>query len=212
MGYEIVHLEVQLGRQKTLRLFIDFDWETADKEAKTVGIEDCVKVTRALDEPLDRIPEIEAVFHGAYELEVSSPGIERPLRTPKDFERFAGKEARIHVFRPLTGEELGNLAYQLSNPKQKNFLGTLSGFRDNRVLLAVPSGSADKKSAKKARDKHKDVKTDAGEPASRAHPKGMSGAEEVTIPLPLISKANLEPAFDIAAEGEPGKKGKRARP
>ncbi|MCM2323445.1 MAG: ribosome maturation factor RimP [Oligoflexia bacterium] len=187
LGYEIVHLETHLGRQKVLRLFIDC------LDGKTVGIEDCVKVTKALDEPLDQLREIEQTFPGGYELEVSSPGVDRPLRKPTDYERFAGREIRIHVFRPLTGEELSNAAYQLRNPKQKNFLGTLVGLRADRVLMAVPSGKAGKKPAKKAQNKHMDVKNSAaGEPDSRARM-----TEEVTIPLPLIAKANLEPQFSL---------------
>ncbi len=156
LGYEIVHLEVQNQRQKVLRLFVD--------SSKGVGIEDCVKVTKALDEPLDAMPEIEAVFKGHYELEVSSPGADRPLRRSKDYEKFSGKEARIHVFRPLTAEELENTGYHQKNPRQKNFLGTLKGVRGEKVLLALENKLG-----------------------------------EVTIPLPLISKANLEPRFDLAA-------------
>jgi ribosome maturation factor RimP len=161
LGYEIVHLECQLARQKTLRLFIDA------KGSQGVGIEDCVKVARALDEPLDQMPELDAVFKGAYELEVSSPGIDRPLRQPKDYEKFQGQEARIHVYRPLTAEEIGNAKYLEKNPRQKNFLGVLKGFRNDRVLLAVGTGSK------------------AGLPEL-----------DVEIPLSLISKANLEPKID----------------
>jgi len=136
MGYEVVHVEVQTHRQKTLRLFIDFAGETGDGE-KTVGIEDCVKVTKALDEYLDRSTEVESIFHGAYELEVSSPGVDRPLRQKKDYERFAGRKVRLHTFRPLSSEEMGNAAYFAKNPKQKNFTGVLKGLNGDRVLLEV---------------------------------------------------------------------------
>lgn len=138
LGYEVVHLEIQSHRQKQLRVFIDFTDPTV---RGGIGIEDCVKVTRALDEPLDQHPELEKVFHGSYELEVSSPGIDRPLRREKDFERFKGQRVKIHVFRPLTVEEIGNTEYQSKNPKQKNFLGTLSGVTNGKVGMKVEGGS-----------------------------------------------------------------------
>ena len=165
LDYEVVHLEIQTHRQKILRVFID---RLGSEKQTAIGIEDCVKVTRALDEPLDQVPEITEIFHGNYELEVSSPGVDRPLRQPKDFQRFSGRDVRIHVFRPLTGEELGNSDYQERNPRQKNFLGTLKGIVKDRVLLAI-GGTELKK-------------------------------EEISIPLPLISKANLEPNFEEERE------------
>lgn len=188
LGYEVVHLELQTHRQKTLRIYVDF----ADSaNGKTVGIEDCVVVTRALDEPLDQFPEVEAMFRGAYELEVSSPGVDRPLRQAKDFVRFAGKEIRIHTFRPLSGEEMGNPSYFEKNPKQKNFFGTLSGLahdeKGDRVLLAVSVGP----SAEKGKSKRK----------PKTNKEAAAGANaEISIPLPLISKANLEPQFDFGEE------------
>ena len=115
--------------------------------ARTIGIEDCVKVTRALDEALDQIPEIEGIFHGAYELEVSSPGVDRPLRRKKDFERFAGKLVRLHTFRALSEEEIGNREYFSRNSKQKNFVGELKGMNGDRIKLAISQG--EKASAKK---------------------------------------------------------------
>lgn len=163
LGYEVVHVEIQTHRHKVLRLFIDFS-ETPKAEASgkipAIGIEDCVKVTKALDEPLDQNSEVEALFHGAYELEVSSPGVDRPLRQKKDYERFAGRSVRLHTFRALSQDEMGNAAYFAKNPKQKNFIGVLKGLSGDRLLLAA-------------------------------------GDAEITIPLPLISKANLEPVFDF---------------
>jgi ribosome maturation factor RimP len=183
LGYEVVHLELQTHRQKTLRVFIDF----ADGNDKTIGIEDCVAVTRALDEPLDQISEIESILHGAYELEVSSPGVDRPLRQAKDFQRFAHSEVRIHTFRPLTADELGNASYFSKNPKQKNFFGTLLGINGDKVQLAVsPGPSAEKGKSKRKPKTNKEAET------------GTSA--EISIPLPLISKANLEPKFDFGSD------------
>jgi ribosome maturation factor RimP len=182
LGYEVVHLELN-PRQKLLRLFIDHLDRTDG-----VGIDDCVKVTRALDEPLDQLPEIDKAFGiGGYELEVSSPGVDRPLRTPRDFEKFKGREIRVHTFRPLNGEELGNPDYQSRNPKQKNFLGKLEGLSDGRVRIALNLAGGHDKSPKKPGAKRAAAKTNS--------------EEVVAIPLPLISKANLEPDFSQALEG-----------
>ena len=190
MGYEVVQIEVQTHRQKTLRLFIDF---TTPQEGRSVGIEDCVAVTKSLDEPLDQMPEVEAIFRGNYELEVSSPGVDRPLRTARDFDRFAGREIRIHTYRPLKAEEIGNAAYLDRNPKQKNFYGTLQGFVDNSVRLAIDPTGGDPQARKKAGGRNGKGKQKPGTDA-QAH---TNSAEVVAIPLPLISKANLEPKFEF---------------
>jgi ribosome maturation factor RimP len=190
LGYQIIHLEIQSHRQKVLRIFIDYMEPSSEK---TIGIEDCVKVSRALDEQLDQIPEVEAAFHGAYELEVSSPGVDRPLRLAHDFERFAGREVRIHVYRPLTAQELDDPKYQEKNPKQKNFFGTLRGLHEGKVLLALtqPKAASPKKAKKKSKaDLKAELTTNSAE--------GI----QVKIPLPLISKANLEPQFDFEGSDE----------
>lgn len=193
LGYEVVYLEILTNRQRTLRIFIDF----AQDEGQAIGIEDCVKVTRALDEPLDQIPEIEALFKGPYELEVSSPGVDRPLRTAQDYTRFNGKEVRIHVYRPLSAEELHNSEYQVKNPKQKNFLGTIKGFQENSVLLEISQSSAGAKSSK-ASGKKSQKKGKAGNGSEKDTAlTSTNSAEEVSIPFPLIAKANLEPRFEI---------------
>lgn len=205
LGYEIVHLEMHLGRQKILRLFIDF---RESREGRNIGIEDCVAVTRALSapaegqpganapetqDPLDAIPEFAAIFKGPYELEVSSPGVDRPLRTANDFARFSGRDARIHVYRPLTADELSNPNYQQKNPKQKNFVGTIQGFQNERVFLDVSPSGTQKISKPKA--KAADGKKDAARLRTNS-------VEVVSIPLPLISKANLEPVFEFPAESK----------
>lgn len=182
LGYEVVHVEVQTARQKVLRVFIDH-LGSASTEG-TIGVEDCVKATKALDEPLDQISEIDALFQGAYDLEVSSPGVDRPLRTENDFDRFAGRQVRIHTFRPLNEGEIANAPYLAKNPKQKNFLGKLEGFRDGKVRLSlVPLDG--KATGKK------------GKAPSKAPTPATNSAAEITIPLPLISKANIEPEFDF---------------
>lgn len=160
LGYRILHAEIQTHRQKVLRIFIDHL-----SPGQGIGIEDCVKVSRALDEPLETNAEVAELLPGNYELEVSSPGINRPLRTPEDFKAYAESRVRIHTFRPLSRTELNNAEYFDRHPKQKNFLGILKGVREGQVLLSV-----------------------------------LSTGEEnpvLTLPFPLISKANLEPEIDL---------------
>ncbi len=177
LGYQVVYVELQTHRQKILRIFIDF---LESREGVSVGIEDCVKVARALDEPLDQLPDLEAALKGAYELEVSSPGVDRPLRTENDFGRFKGRDVRIHTFRALGSAEIGNAKYAEKNPKQKNFLGVLGGLEGGKVLLTV-SHEMGKAAGKKSKAKKNDE----------------DSADRIEIPFPLISKANLEPQFDF---------------
>jgi ribosome maturation factor RimP len=178
-GYELVHLEMQMHHGKVLRLYID----RQDDSLGPIGVEDCANVSRALDEPLEAMPEIDKSFGGAYELEVSSPGVDRPLRKVRDFEKFAGRDARIHTFRPLTADEIGNADYQKRNPKQKNFLGRLSGVVENRaVKLTVLASMGTSTKGKKPSLKKKETER----------------TDEILLPLSLIAKANIEPDFDFS--------------
>jgi ribosome maturation factor RimP len=111
-GMELVHVECQRepgGR--ILRLYID--------RPGGVTLEDCAAISRQLGDLLDLKLEAEI----AYILEVSSPGIERPLSKLSDFEKFTGKTARIRTTSAING--------------QKNFTGTLSGVMDGRVHLQI---------------------------------------------------------------------------
>lgn len=189
LGYQIIYLEIQSHRQKTLRIYIDF---LDSAEGKSIGIEDCVKVSRGLEDHLDQDPKILALLADHYELEVSSPGVDRPLRTSHDFQRFAGQEVRIHVYRPMTGEELSNATYQAKNPKQKNFKGTLVGLQENKVILSL---SSHERGSQRSGNQKINKKSMVIENA-----KLTTNSEEgitLTIPLPLISKANLEPEFNF---------------
>jgi ribosome maturation factor RimP len=217
LGYDLVHLEIINTRQKLIRVYIDHTSAHLEAGADRgygagINVEDCAIVSRALDEPLDQMPEVEAIFSGTYELEVSSPGIDRPLRRSGDYERFKGREARIHVFRPLTAEEMGNPEYQQKNPKQKNFIGVLKGVRkgaagESVLLVLDPSKGSIKHAAKMAPKSAKSPKK--AKASVKGAPAPTNSVEEilnsdhlenkdiVAIPLPLISKANLEPDFEI---------------
>ncbi|HET8728186.1 MAG TPA: ribosome maturation factor RimP [Alphaproteobacteria bacterium] len=114
MGYELVrvHLTGGTGRP-TLQIMA----ERVDRVAMTV--DDCADISRAASAILD----VEDPIAGAYTLEVSSPGIDRPLTRLADFDRFAGFEARVETRLPVEG--------------RKRFRGRLLGTEDDRVKLAL---------------------------------------------------------------------------
>ncbi len=121
LGLEVV--EVEYGREgprMVLRIFID--------KSGGVGLEDCTALSHALGPALDVEGFPPGDPTGGYSLEVSSPGLERPLRKPADFRRFAGKKAQVKTFAKL---ELPGL------PGRRTFGGTLLGCDDERVELLV---------------------------------------------------------------------------
>ncbi|MBS1960004.1 MAG: ribosome maturation factor RimP [Bdellovibrionales bacterium] len=194
LGYELVAIEVQNHREKSLRVFIDLLNKTEehkgidDTSDRQVGItvEDCVKVTHALDQPLEANPIVDAVISGAYDLEVSSPGVERPLRKSTDFDRFAGELARIHTYRPLTGDETKAPEYSSKNPKQKNFYGILRGYSAENQAIQFGIIPEDGNHMKSVGKKQK------GKKASDKGPKETL----IFIPTDLVSKAHLEPIWE----------------
>lgn len=134
MGYSVVALEQTTGPNRsgrTLTLYIDF----ADSNSSRVGLDDCMKVNQAVDEFFETTPLLE----GAYTLEVSSPGVERPLRKAGDYDRFTGHKARLHTFRALNAIETGNESYWKKNQRQKNFVGILKGLNtdQNKVQMEI---------------------------------------------------------------------------
>lgn len=103
------------GSRWYLRIFIDKDGG--------VDIVDCENLSRAIDEPLDRLDPID----GEYVLEVSSPGIERELLKPEHFAAFIGADIMVKMIRPLEG--IG-----------KEFKGVLSAYEDGEVTVTDHSG------------------------------------------------------------------------
>ena len=96
MGYGLVRVMQTGGKQRpTLQIMA----ERRDEQAMTV--EDCAEISRSVSALLDVADPIA----GAYMLEVSSPGIDRPLVKPEDFDRFAGGEAKIELNAPLDGRK-----------------------------------------------------------------------------------------------------------
>ncbi|WP_310599054.1 ribosome maturation factor RimP [Desulfobulbus sp.] len=112
MAMELVEIQFRReGHGWVLRLFID-------KEGG-VAIDDCVAVSREISAYL----EVEDLIDHAYHLEVSSPGLERPLKKRDDFIRFAGKLVRIKLREPAAG--------------QRVLIGTLQGMEGDSVVLAL---------------------------------------------------------------------------
>jgi ribosome maturation factor RimP len=125
LGYELVEVE-QAGhrRRPILRLRID----RADAETSGgVTVEDCRTVSRALESWLDERPGMAET----YVLEVSSPGVERPLVRTRDFARFAGQEVALHGRAPLAGR---------SRRLEGELLGVRGEGADERIALRLPSG------------------------------------------------------------------------
>jgi ribosome maturation factor RimP len=116
MGYRLVRVKMT---GSTLQIM-------AERPDGTFSIDDCEKVSRALSPMLD----VEDVISSRYHLEVSSPGIDRPLVRAEDFEAWAGHEAKIEMAVPVAG--------------RKRFRGTLEGFHEGEVRLFIenPEGAS----------------------------------------------------------------------
>jgi ribosome maturation factor RimP len=120
LGLELVEVEYrQEGRQMVLRLFIDREGG--------VTLDDCASVSREMTEILD----VEDFIQGHYNLEVSSPGINRPLKKAADYERFTGRLVKIRTFE-LLADDAGN--------KRKTFQGLLLGLEGGVVRLKLTEG------------------------------------------------------------------------
>jgi ribosome maturation factor RimP len=118
-GYELVEVEwTRASGRWTLRLFID--------RQGGVGIEDCQGVSRTVEPILD----VEDFVDAAYDLEVSSPGLDRPLRKPEHFARYAGQRVVVKAFGPVPDTAPGS-------PGRKSWTGVLRGYADGRVVVDV---------------------------------------------------------------------------
>jgi ribosome maturation factor RimP len=113
MGYSVVRIAFTGGRRPTLQIMA----ERNDNAAMTV--EDCATISHTVSALLDVADPIDT----AYQLEISSPGIDRPLTRRADYERFAGFEAKIEMQRPVEG--------------RRRFRGKLIGLEGNDAKLLV---------------------------------------------------------------------------
>ena len=114
LGYELIEIEFSpASRRALVRLFVD------RTDGEHVTLDDCERVSRAVGELLDAVDPIER----EYELEVSSPGFDRPLRTPAHFARYVGSEAKIELKEPIEG--------------RRRFRGHLVEVRGDEVVIEV---------------------------------------------------------------------------
>ena len=117
LGFELVDIE-QSPRGRVLRVFID----KPDK-AGGIDVDDCALVSNQIS----RVLVVENVDYDR--LEISSPGLDRVLKKPSDFERFAGAEINLRLRLPISG--------------RRNFNGVLHGVRDGKVFLTIDIGDVE---------------------------------------------------------------------
>lgn len=112
LGYELADLEVKLGgRSGMVRVFID--------RPEGISLDDCEKVSLAVSALLD----VEDPVPGHYDLEVSSPGLNRKLTKPDHFKRFAGEEVKVEMRFPIEG--------------RKRFRGRLAASDEDNIRVVV---------------------------------------------------------------------------
>ena len=113
LGLELIEREFgsQHG-QFVLRLYID-------RPEGGITIDDCERVSKTVEDPL----ESAGIIPRQYTLEVSSPGVDRPLRRPQDFERFIGSRVVIKMKEQVEGS--------------RNFTGLIKGYKEGIILLSV---------------------------------------------------------------------------
>jgi ribosome maturation factor RimP len=116
-GFRLVRVAVSGREGKTLQIM-------AERPDGTLTIADCEAISKEISPLLD----VHDPIAGSYHLEVSSPGIDRPLVRPSDFEVWSGYEAKIEVTQPIDG--------------RKRFRGMLEGFEDGEVRIEVDLGEA----------------------------------------------------------------------
>lgn len=127
-SYDLSVFDLQFRRESigwVLRVMLDRPWRPGAAEAgaveESVTVDDCGRVSQDLSAILDVEPELLGGVDRAYTLEVSSPGLDRPLRGEEDYRRFAGRLAKIVTTAAVDG--------------QSHFEGRLAGVSDGMVLI-----------------------------------------------------------------------------
>lgn len=115
LGYSLVRVRLSASNRPVLQVM-------AERADGLMEVDDCARLSRAISALFDEVDPIEA----EYSLEVSSPGIDRPLTRRRDFESYAGHEARLDLKSPLDG--------------RKRIKGTLKGLQGEDVLIEAISG------------------------------------------------------------------------
>ena len=126
-GFELVELEyVREPQGWVLRLFIDRPGRDPMSKEGGIGLDECASVSHAVETAL----EVEDLVPHAYSLEVSSPGINRPLRRPEHFQKVLGKRVKVKTFGPV------------GTPPRKSFTGTLLQSSASDITVQVEGGGA----------------------------------------------------------------------
>jgi ribosome maturation factor RimP len=112
LGFRLVRVVVSGRNGATVQIM-------AERPQGTITVEECAEISRQLSPVLD----VQDLIQGSYTLEVSSPGIDRPLVRPSDFEDWAGHEAKIELKQPISG--------------RRRFRGMLEGVADDEVRIEV---------------------------------------------------------------------------
>ena len=116
LGFELVRLRFMGGKKPSVQVM-------AERPEGGIEVDDCALISRNISAVLD----VEDPIEGAYALEVSSHGIDRPLTRMKDFERWAGYEAKLETLDLIDG--------------QKRFKGPLAGTEGDEVLIEIEQGT-----------------------------------------------------------------------
>jgi ribosome maturation factor RimP len=116
MGYAVVRVRLSGSKRRTLQVMAE------RMDGRNMTVDDCTEISRSISAILD----VEDPIRGAYTLEVSSPGIDRPLTRPEDFDRFAGHQAKVELAEPIDG--------------RRRFRGRIDGHDGGRVRLALTEG------------------------------------------------------------------------
>lgn len=120
LGFRLVRIEVSGRDGKTVQVM-------AERPDGSITIDDCEMISKAISPILD----VQDIVSDSYRLEISSPGIDRPLVRPSDFVDWAGSEAKIELKAPIEG--------------RKRFRGDLEGFEDGEVLIEADLGEEGRK-------------------------------------------------------------------
>ncbi len=116
LGYELVRVRMLGGKTKAMQIM-------AERPDGGIEVDDCAKISTAVSAILD----VEDPFEDPYALEVSSPGIDRPLTRFKDFDMWNGYEAKIETDELVDG--------------RRRFKGVLAGVNDDEILITIAEGT-----------------------------------------------------------------------
>ncbi len=113
-GLELVDVEMKAGKTPSLTVFVDIE--------DGIDLKTLEKFHNLINEPLD---ELDPTYGAAYTLNVSSPGLDRPFKTARDFEKHLGEKVEIKLFAPMKGK--------------KFFEGVMTSYDDNSVTVLIGS-------------------------------------------------------------------------